>query len=300
MFKEPTSIPACLDKFLSVFKKFLTGSFRFCSDAVRIFSSPNPQISTADVLWSWSRFRLSKMAAGLSGGSTKRPYAFSVNGRRIEGPLLSDLWEMFHEIFIEQIYFATLPAGANIIDCGANVGCSAIYFKLSFPDARITCFEPNPLIFPYLQKNVSGLSSVETVQMACGKENGTISFKVHPAYSTGSTTKDLWSPDMEKIEVAQVRLSDRIKERVDLLKLDVEGAELDVLEDLEAAGKLSMIDRMSIEFHHNLTMDRSDLAQFLSIIERAGFAYTIDASRDATARFDNAQWQGMMIYAWRR
>jgi hypothetical protein len=81
-----------------------------------------------------------------------------------------------------------------------------------------------------------------------------------------------------EIKVKGTRLSQFVKESVSLLKLDVEGAEWDVLSDLVTTGKIGLIERMIIEYHHKIDGADSRLAEFLSILERSGFEYQLSAS----------------------
>ncbi len=65
--------------------------------------------------------------------------------------------EMLHtlqEIFIKEIYKTDLPERPLIIDCGANIGLSIIYFKEKHPNAEIIAFEPDKDNFKLLKKNI--------------------------------------------------------------------------------------------------------------------------------------------------
>src|ERR1035441_6582175 len=85
-------------------------------------------------------------------------------------------------------------------------------------------------------------------------------------------------PAKSKTMVRTVRLSDYITEDVDLLKLDVEGSEMAILEDLMAAGKLERVRQIIGEYHHHVKPDEDRLGEFLSLLERAGFGYHLCAA----------------------
>jgi FkbM family methyltransferase len=278
----------------------LAAPFRFCVHAVRVLATKDSYPSAVQLFWCFLGFKLARIRFKLTRKSIQTPYHIRLAGHIINGPLYEDLWEMFSEVFLSETYWAPLPERPKIIDCGSNVGCATLYFKLLAPSANIICFEPSPVTFSYLKQNVdkNKFAEVNLVQAACGKENGVITFFIDPTHSTGSTAKEIWECEMEKCEVAQVRLSDFIDETIDLLKLDVEGAECDVLEDLERANKLAFVQRMIIEFHHNLKPSQSNMGSFLAILERAGFVYTIDASCSRACRFASG-WQSVMLYVWR-
>jgi len=56
---------------------------------------------------------------------------------------------------------SNLPHGATIFDVGANIGLSAIAMAVSAPDCDVVCFEPSPINFRFLEKNVSQLGSTK-------------------------------------------------------------------------------------------------------------------------------------------
>jgi hypothetical protein len=81
---------------------------------------------------------------------------------------------------------------------------------------------------------------------------------------------------------------------VDLLKLDVEGAEHEVLEDLMSSGSLARVERMAIEYHHHLAPGDDRLAGFLNRLEASGFTYLLEAGPKPG---DPGQFQDIMIHA---
>jgi len=159
------------------------------------------------------------------------------------------------EIFGENIYYVDLENKSPlIIDVGAHIGLSVLYFKMLFPKSRIMAIEPHPETVKILRKNVemSRLENVEIVEAAVGKERGEKSFfvdKDNEWLSSSSFFRGAWSNTQEnqEIRVDVVRLGDLIKTKVDLLKLDVEGAEEEVL--LSLGNKLNMVEHILFEYH---------------------------------------------------
>jgi hypothetical protein len=98
--------------------------------------------------------------------------------------------------------------------------------------------------------------------------------------------------------VRTVRLSDYINEDVDLLKLDVEGSEMAILEDLMAADKLERVRQIIGEYHHHVKPDEDRLGEFLSLLERAGFGYHLCAALPLP--FPQRQAQNFMFSAYRK
>ncbi len=102
----------------------------------------------------------------------------------------------------------------------------------------------------------------------------------------------------QEAEVAVTKLSQYINEPVDLLKMDIEGAETAVLNDLQKSEKLSLINKMIIEYHHHLEEDEDNLSSFLGTLESAGFGYQLQSklSRPLQSKI----YQDILIYAYRK
>jgi FkbM family methyltransferase len=216
------------------------------------------------------------------------------------GDVPSFVW-LFEEIIVRQPYAVDLPAAPQIIDCGANIGLSVVYFKQRFPDAIMLAFEPAPDNFDLLQRNVASnhLTDIACYEAALAIEPGTVTLHSEPGVqgslhaTVGHATARPWLSGTRDVEA--VRLSGYIDGRVDLLKLDVEGSEGAVLLDLESAGKLQMVDRILIEYHHHLGSNALTLAGVLSLLEANGFDYMIATDLDsAVAAFG---FEDVLIYA---
>jgi FkbM family methyltransferase len=176
------------------------------------------------------------------------------------------------EIFDSQIYkFVSKKTNPYIIDCGANIGLSIIYFKQLYPAAEIMGFEPDKKVFDVLRFNVEvfQLSNVTLFERACWNKETTLQF-----YSEGAdggrtaTEKDVDNV----IEVKAVRLREYLNREVDFLKIDIEGAETEVLED--CADLLPNVDKLFVEYH-SFTNQNQELSRLLQILNEAGFRYQV-------------------------
>ncbi len=105
-------------------------------------------------------------------------------------------------------------------------------------------------------------------------------------------------PNGKTITVDCVPLSSLIPANIDLLKIDVEGMEWEIMDDLEASGAIAGVQRLAIEYHHHLPAGRDDLATFLGRLESAGFGYEIGATR-SPGRLGGF-YQDVMIYGYRK
>jgi len=167
-----------------------------------------------------------------------------------------------------------------ILDCGANAGMAVLYFKWLYPDCEVWAFEPEPTSFAALQQNVARnhLADVSIHNVALWDADGRLDLFV-PANSPGSLVTSV-NPARRggtAVNVRCARLSSFIEREVDFLKLDVEGAELQVIGDLVESGKIGLIRQMVIEYHHNIPGEPPAVSRLLRMLEDAGFRYHISA-----------------------
>ena len=71
-------------------------------------------------------------------------------------------------------------------------------------------------------------------------------------------------------------LSSFITQEIDFMKMDIEGGEFDVIEELINAGKFNYIKQMVIEYHHHIIEDSDEFSKMISLIEDAGYGYQIE------------------------
>lgn len=188
---------------------------------------------------------------------------------------------LYREIFARQhYYFRPENDTPAILDCGANIGMASLYFKWLYPKARVQSFEPDPATFQLLKQNIArNKLDVETHNFALWNENAEVDFFIdtrNPGTLLMST--DASRLNSQPIKVPARRLSDFIQGTVDFVKLDIEGAEHRVLNDLVQSGKIQAIRQMVVEYHHRIGHQKSRLADFLAMLERAGFEYQIHAA----------------------
>jgi len=189
----------------------------------------------------------------------------------------TDEFWFFHslqEIFIERVYlFKSQKNSPLIIDCGANIGLSIIYFKQLFPESAIVAFEPDPLNFQILKNNIEkyDFTNVQLLNKAVWKKDDVLTFSA--SGSVGSRLVDVNSDSEKSIKVESVALSRFLSNnQVDFLKIDIEGAEYEVL--FSCKDKLSNVQNIFIEYH-SMPNERQSLADILNLLQQAGFRYYI-------------------------
>lgn len=143
-----------------------------------------------------------------------------------------------------------------IFDIGANIGTFTTWMARAFPNGKIHSFEPQRAVFQMLSGNaaINNLYNVYTYNMGLGRENKKVEFQ-EPNYfqkndfGTFSLVEDIITDKTENKIVVQINTLDWFVEyynipKIHLLKIDVEGMDLDVL----VGGKNTIIKNLPVIF----------------------------------------------------
>ena len=236
---------------------------------------------------------------------SKKLFKEKVNGITIHFLDFDLFRSLFEEIFIEEQYmFFTNKKKPLIVDCGTNIGMGVVYVKSVYTDSRIICFEPDPGTYEILKKNieVNNFCNVTTHMKAISGEKGKMNFFIESAHQSSlgmSLYEEAFEQDInakEKITVQSVLLSDYINEIVDLLKIDVEGAEFEVFTDLDINNKFKLINQVILEGHVFNNEMQLKIPGLLNILDKNNFKYLISTpfGLSNTTKIDN--WR-FMLYA---
>jgi FkbM family methyltransferase len=183
----------------------------------------------------------------------------------------------WHSLFVDGSYrFQASSPTPRILDCGANLGLASLYWKRLYPRARITAYEADPRIAAALRQNLAanGAADVEVVEAAVWNAEGRLAFHAEGADSGAIAALPGAPASGARVEVAAVRLRDALERGpVDLLKLDVEGAEEAILAD--CAGALGSVGAILAEIHE-LDPARRITPAILELLAREGFAVALD------------------------
>lgn len=138
------------------------------------------------------------------------------------------------EVALDDIYAEAdaIPA-KTIVDLGANVGLATLRLLATHPEARITAVEADPVLAAKLRENVKGLP-VTVIAAAIAGSSGERTFYRSDSVSWGNSLDHL-DPVQTPVQVPAISLADLFGsegiETVDLLKVDVEGAEWEIFRD---------------------------------------------------------------------
>ncbi len=214
------------------------------------------------------------------------------------------LLEMYEDIFLRRQYeFESESPTPAIVDAGSNIGLAILFFKRLFPGATVLGFEPDPDAFELLTRNVEA-NRLEGVRLSNealydGREELDLFGDPSAPGSPQVTTSGERFPGAAR-RVPATRLSEHVTEPVDFLKVDIEGAERVVLDELEQAGKLPLVGRMAIEYHHHMEAGEDGLAGLLATLERGGFGYQIEARLGGAPGLHAGQFQNVLVHAYRK
>lgn len=196
----------------------------------------------------------------------------NLKGKKIYFKNRAELIHSLREIFIEEIYKMKADATPHhIIDCGANIGLSVLYMKEQFPNAKVLAFEPDALSFPLLQKNTNGMTGIVLKQKAVWKDNTTINFDNTGTLSSRIVTNPFSNQKEAKIVEAE-RLRDYLDKPIFFLKLDIEGAEYEVIKD--CADRLGMAQNIFLEYHGRFDQI-NELTEIFTLLRENDFYYYI-------------------------
>jgi FkbM family methyltransferase len=161
---------------------------------------------------------------------------------------------VFRQVFDREEYrLDLLKSPRLIVDAGAHIGLASVYFALRYPDATIVAIEPERENHSLLCANTSGLSNVEPVHAALLPTTGSAEIlnPDDPNWSYRVRRADHPTPMPEQPVIPAMSPADILashgEERINLLKLDVEGSELELMR--ESSSWIDSVDVILVEIH---------------------------------------------------
>jgi FkbM family methyltransferase len=190
-----------------------------------------------------------------------------------------------------------------ILDCGANIGYTVLNYKRQFPRAEIVAFEPDPQFAPLLRRNLerNGAPDVQVVEAAAWTADGRATWAMEE--KDGSRLTPQGTAAAPTVEVATVDMARYLDREIDLLKLDIEGAEFQVVPHL--GSRLRNVRNILVECHVNAQPDYLALSNVMRTLTDAGFTISVNSTgpwRDLIRRHDPEPLhatQYFSVFGWR-
>lgn len=195
----------------------------------------------------------------------------------------SFIWQ-FKDIYVNEMYrFKPIAKIPIIIDCGANIGTSLLYFSENYPNAKIIGFEADEVISKICESNIArnGCFNAKVISKAVWIDEQGIEFSIE-----GADGGSIMGQKENARKVESIRLKDILDtyESIDLLKMDIEGAEHEVLLDCE--NSLTHVQNLFIEYHSwNNSVQK--LSEIIRVLEKNGFRYYIEGASNRKHPFIN-------------
>jgi FkbM family methyltransferase len=180
---------------------------------------------------------------------------------------------VFEEVFLGDTFdlsFLNLNPKL-IIDGGANIGLTSAYFAYTYPKSKVYAIEPEKSNYKMLLRNTRAFDNIVPIQGALWNKNGTVQIKNPDAEKVGFRVNDCQTGRAtQTVEALTVdKLLERAKaETIDILKLDVEGAEIEIF-DTDYESWLEKTKIIIIELHDWFRKGCSE--KFYSAINRYDF-----------------------------
>jgi FkbM family methyltransferase len=205
----------------------------------------------------------------------------SLHGFRFRAPSLDRLTSLWlHKLgllgkdefsFLSQV----VRPGMTIVDVGANQGIYTLFLSRLAAPARIFAFEPEPLLYEQLSENVriNAVRNVVCQQLAIANENKSFTFRLGPLNTGDNRIVTATESRSEDILVEATTLDDLFpEERIDLIKIDIQGFELHALEGArEVLHRTQEIILLLEYWPYGLNQSGSSASRLLAFLDVNGF-----------------------------
>lgn len=168
----------------------------------------------------------------------------------------------FKQVLVERHYEFDKPESPRfIVDAGANIGLASVYFANRYPHAKIVSIEPEASNYEMLKKNTAAYPQITPLQAALWRENENLFLFDSGHGNHGFQVGDEQRGVNERLGgtpglTVDAIMRDAAQTRVDLLKIDIEGAEREVMSS--AADWIDQVGVLMIELHDDIKPGCSD------------------------------------------
>lgn len=174
-----------------------------------------------------------------------------------------------HTLIFEEYSDIVCANPAVIVDAGANIGTSAIYFATRYPDAKIISIEPEKENYQILLKNIKNFVNIIPINAALcsdSKNRLILDRQTGPCgYTVSETTNETVSTFQTVKCVTIIELMKKFNfNYIDILKMDIEGGEKEVLDS--SPDWINKVKIITIELHDRIVMG-CDRAFYLATVD---------------------------------
>lgn len=220
------------------------------------------------------------------GDRRHRPLAFTTRPLPIHFEVVEPLYQVFKELFMQDVYeidtlVAQLPKQPVVVDIGANAGFFAVQLLSKIHQAVIYAYEPMPANVQAFEKTVARnprlKNSVHLFQMAVtGNQEAFVDLFTETADTSqvvASMIAAFHENNTHRFTVPGITLNaiidDNKLEKIDLLKVDCEGAEYDIFYNTKPA-LLQRVRRLVMEVH-DIDTDKNNVQALNTYLQSLGF-----------------------------
>ena len=190
-------------------------------------------------------------------------------------PIKEDIF-VISSILVGQEYLLSIKnfQPKLILDCGGNIGCAAVYFANKYPAAQIYSVEPEQDNFKLLRYNTAFYDNVHPIKSALWDKETFIRVEDRGFGKWGFMTFETTADDPAAFRTTTIGklLADSGFNEIDLLKIDIEGAEKEIFAAPDVDDWLSKVNVLTIELHDR--MKRGCSYAFFKAISKYNWFFT--------------------------
>jgi FkbM family methyltransferase len=163
--------------------------------------------------------------------------------------------DAYQQVFLDEQYrFDVRRSPEIIVDAGANIGLASVYFSNRYPSARVFAIECEQQNFELLRRNVEPYKNIVPIHAALWNHDGEVEVTDPGLGSWGFIAAEKSSSSTASSSVPSLTLDSVMRRhgisRIDVLKIDIEGAELEVFD--ASASWIDKVDAIIVELHDRL------------------------------------------------
>ncbi len=173
-----------------------------------------------------------------------------------------------------------------ILDVGANLGSTSMFFAINYPKAKIFSFEPTEMNFRWLQKNTEIFQNITRIKKGAYFKDTTAKIYLDSESGGRNSIHKEWTKSdryetVELINLGKFLETNNLIEKIDILKIDTEGCEVDILSSIETY--LENIDVIYLEYHV-----KDDQEVILEILSKSHIVIQKTANAEVLSKVSSA------------